>query len=62
MFESAIAQLEVSAATCENNAPIWEAEGNQEQAATSRQNAEDYRAAIQVLSVRAMERANFGCS
>lgn len=45
-MEAAIAQLEVSAETCENNAPIWEAEGNHEQAALSRANAESYRAAI----------------
>lgn len=49
MYESAIAQLEVSATTCENNAPIWEAEGNHEQAEASWHNAENYRAAIERL-------------
>ena len=45
-MEYAIAQLEVSLAIAENNAPIWEAEGNHEQAAASRAHAESFRAAI----------------
>ena len=49
MYESAIAQLIVSAETCEMNAPIHESEGNHEQAETSRKNAESYRAAIERL-------------
>mgnify|MGYP001191846849 CR=1 FL=1 len=46
---AAIAQLSVSAETCENNAPIHEAEGNAEQAALSRANAVAYRSAIATL-------------
>lgn len=49
MFDSAIAELEINAQTCETNAPIWESEGNHEQAETSRKNAESYRAAIERL-------------
>lgn len=45
----AIAQLMLSAETCEANAPIHEAEGNAEQAALSRSNAASYRAAIAAL-------------
>jgi hypothetical protein len=45
-FAAAVAALTVSAETCENNAPIHEAEGRQEQAELSRANAENYRAAI----------------
>lgn len=45
----AIAQLEVALETVENNAPIWEAEGNHAQAEHCREAAEDYRAAIQRL-------------
>jgi hypothetical protein len=48
--DAAIAQLTVAAETCENNAPIHEREGNTEQAALSRANAEDYRKAIDLLS------------
>lgn len=40
MYESTIAQ---------HNEPIWRAEGNVEQAETSKRNAEDYRAAIDKL-------------
>lgn len=47
--EAAIAQLLISAETCENNAPINEAEGNHAQAALERQNAEGYRGAIAAL-------------
>jgi hypothetical protein len=49
-YNAAIAQLIISAETCESNAPIWEAEGNREQAELSRKNAAAYRAAISVLS------------
>lgn len=45
-FAAAIEQLRVSAETCEGNAPIHEAMGNAEQAALSRANAANYRAAI----------------
>lgn len=45
-FSAAIAQLVISAETCENNAPINEAEGNFEQAQLERENAAAYRAAI----------------
>jgi hypothetical protein len=48
--EAAIAELDRSAETCEHNAPIHEAEGNAEQAALSRANAQGYRAAIEALS------------
>lgn len=47
---SAIVQLRISAETCENNAPIHEAEGNHEQADCSRKNAAAYRAAIAILA------------
>jgi|GEM_PF-820015 len=43
---SAITQLDISARTCEGNAPAHEAMGNAEQAALSRANAASYRAAI----------------
>lgn len=46
---SAIAQLEKHASNCENNAAIQEAEGQYEDAANSRTNAADYRAAIESL-------------
>lgn len=42
----AIAELEIAAATAENNAPIWEMEGNYAQAEYCRKRAEDHRAAI----------------
>jgi hypothetical protein len=45
-----IAELTRAAETCEHNAPIHEAEGNAEQAALSRANAANYRAAIEVLA------------
>jgi len=45
-FKAAIAQLEISAEICENNAPINEAEGNFEQARVERENAASYRLAI----------------
>jgi len=48
-MEHAIAELEISLATAENNAPIWEAEGNLEQAAASRAHAESFRAALALL-------------
>lgn len=50
MFDAAICQLTISAETCENNAPIHEAEGRIEQAALSRSNAESYRSAIAALT------------
>lgn len=50
MYEAAIIQLTVGAEIAENNAPIFEAEGNHEQAALSRSNAANYRAAIKELS------------
>jgi hypothetical protein len=50
MYDAAISQLMISAENCENNAPIHEAEGNVEQAALSRANAESYRAAIAALA------------
>lgn len=49
MYEAAIIQLDISAGNCENNAPIYEAEGNQAQAELARSNAESYRAAIEQL-------------
>ena len=49
LYQAAIAQLGISADVCENNAPIHEAEGNAEQAALSRANAESYRAGIEAL-------------
>lgn len=48
-FSAAIAQLEINAEICENNAPINEAEGNTEQAKLERVNAKSYRDAIAVL-------------
>jgi hypothetical protein len=48
-FTAAIAELSRAAETCEHNAPIHEAEGNAEQAAFSRANAANYRAAIETL-------------
>jgi hypothetical protein len=48
-FTAAIAELTRSAETCEHNAPIHEADGNAEQAALSRANAANYRAAIEAL-------------
>lgn len=46
---TAIAQLEVHASNCENNADIQEREGEHESAAASRTNASDYRQAIEAL-------------
>lgn len=48
-MEHAIAQLEVSLACVENNAPINEREGNLEQAQLERECAASYRAALDVL-------------
>lgn len=48
-FEAAIEQLTISAETCENNAPINQAEGNLDQAGLERSNAEGYRSAIAML-------------
>lgn len=45
-YDSAIAQLTISAEVCETNAPINEAEGNHEQAAIERKNAQSFRDAI----------------
>lgn len=50
MFEAAIAQLIVSAETCEASAPIHAKEGNIEQAECSAANARSYRNAIDFLS------------
>jgi hypothetical protein len=47
--EAAIAQLEIHASNCENNAAIQEREGQFEDAANSRGNAADYRQAIEAL-------------
>lgn len=49
-FTAAIAQLTLAAEVCENNAPINESEGNHEQAALERNNAQNYRSAIDTLS------------
>ena len=46
---TAIAQLEIHASNCENNADIQEREGEHESAATNRSNAADYRQAIEAL-------------
>ena len=46
---TAIAQLEIHASNCENNAAIQEREGEHESAATNRSNAADYRQAIESL-------------
>lgn len=46
---TAIAQLEIHASNCENNAVIQEAEGQFEDAASNRINAADYRQAIEAL-------------
>ena len=43
--------LRLWAEDCENNAPIWDKEGNAEQAALTRANAASYRAAIARLKV-----------
>lgn len=43
---AAVASLMIAAETCENNAPIHDADGNREQGALSRGNAASYRAAI----------------
>lgn len=47
---NAIAQLQVSLDIVENNAPLWEAKGNLEQAECSRNNAASYREAIGILT------------
>lgn len=47
--KTAIAQLEIHASNCENNAAIQEREGQFEDAAHSRSNAADYRQAIEAL-------------
>lgn len=47
--KAAIAQLEIHASNCENNAVIQEREGQCEDAANSRSNAADYRTAIEAL-------------
>lgn len=46
---AAIAQLEIHASNCDNNAAIQEREGEHESAATNRINAADYRQAIEAL-------------
>ncbi|MCY1414007.1 hypothetical protein D3C76_538200 [compost metagenome] len=47
---AAIERLKQAAEACENNAPIHEAEGEHEQAALDRTNAQAYRSAIDALS------------
>lgn len=49
MYEEALTQLTVAAETCENNAPIYEREDNNEQAAHARACAKSYRSAISAL-------------
>lgn len=49
MYQAAIAQLTVVAETCEHNAPIYAREGNAEQAAHARSQAESCRKAIYAL-------------
>ena len=49
---TAIAQLEIHASNCENNAVIQEAEGQYEDAANNRANAADYRQAIEALQAQ----------
>ncbi len=58
MHAAAIAQLMVSAETCENNAPIHLAEGNQEQAVACATNAVAYRQAITALEGTGLARPN----
>lgn len=48
-FSSAINQLDISAQTLENNAPLNIERGDLEQAELERRNATSYREAIQVL-------------
>lgn len=48
-FDYAIAELKVALEAAEKNAPVWEAEGNADQANASRQHAESFRAAISTL-------------
>jgi len=47
--KAAIAQLEIHASNCENNAAIQEQEGQLEDVANSRSNAADFRQAIEAL-------------
>jgi hypothetical protein len=54
-FTAAIAELTRAAETCEHNAPIHEAEGSAEQAALSRGNAANYRAAMQALAAASLQ-------
>ncbi|NMY86863.1 hypothetical protein HBR93_22450 [Pseudomonas sp. WS 5411] len=49
---AAIAQLEIHASNCENNAVIQEREGKHEDAANNRSNASDYRQAIEALQAQ----------
>ena len=46
---AAVAQLEIHASNCENNAVIQEREGQFEDAANNRTNAANYRQAIEAL-------------
>jgi len=48
-MEYAIAELEVALAAAEKNAPIWESEGNDEQAKSSRAHARSLRLALERL-------------
>ncbi|HYN54378.1 MAG TPA: hypothetical protein VES38_06710 [Methylotenera sp.] len=49
-FLNAISVLQIALGNVINNAPIHEAEGNLDQAALARENAEDYQAAIDFLT------------
>ena len=49
MYHDAITQLTISAETLEHNAPIYDREGNAEQADYARAKANAYRAAITAL-------------
>lgn len=48
-FDYAIAELTVAQETAIKNAPVWEAEGNLDQAEASKRHAESYGDAISVL-------------
>lgn len=48
-FDYAVAELKVALETAEKNAPIREAEGNNDQAEASKRHAESFRDAISIL-------------
>jgi hypothetical protein len=50
-FDQVKSTLEATIAVANNNAPINEAEGNEEQAALERQTAEECRAAINLIDI-----------